>query len=90
MYSLKTKQSTTNLLESIYENRQDEKCCNVRLKVSLKQIYEMMWSGEFIFPILGINFLAHDFDFKKATVVLALGVRHSIPTIAKEKIEDTE
>lgn len=42
------------------------------------------------FGILGINFLAHDFDFKKATVVLALGVRHSIPTIAKEKIEDAE
>ena len=50
----------------------------------------MMWSGEFVFPISGINFLVHDFDFKNATVVLALGVRHSIPTIAKEKIEDAE
>ena len=42
----------------------------------------MMWN-DFIFPISGITFFVHDFDFKNATVVLALGVRHSIPTITK-------
>lgn len=54
-------------------------------KFVLNQMYDVMWNKAFIFPPSGITSLGHDVDFENATVVLALGVRQSMPFIAKHE-----
>lgn len=39
-----------------------------------------------LFSLLKDNFLVQDLDFVNVTVVLALGIRQSMPIIAKEKM----